>query len=130
MGFVAIGLPAVDTVGRPNAARRTARRTGIHVIRNLLILMIGIALLAPAAASAFDLEAALRELSPGYDASQSAELYAAQGGCMSLNEAIESVRGRSDVDRIISAETRGNTHHIRYVTKDGTVRTAKIRACT
>ena len=130
MWLVAIGLPAVETVGGLTAARRIVRRTGFTVIRNLFIAAASLVLLAPAAASAFDVEQALRELQPGYDASQSYEPFATQGGCMSLNDAIESVRSRGDVERIISAETKGNMHHIRYVTKDGTVRTAKIRACS
>ena len=50
---------------------------------------------------------------------------------MTLDQAIESVRRRGDVDRILSAETRRDgkreTHHIRYLTKDGKVKTAKIR---
>jgi hypothetical protein len=50
---------------------------------------------------------------------------------MTLDQAIESVRRRGDVDRILSAETRRDggreMHHIRYLTKDGKVKTAKIR---
>ena len=54
----------------------------------------------------------------------------AQGGGMTLDQAIDSVRRRGDVERIVSAETRveGNreVHYIRYMTKDGKVKTARI----
>lgn len=56
--------------------------------------------------------------------------FAAQRGAMSLSEAVESVRQRDDVERIISAETRvangRETHHIRAMTKDGKVKTFKV----
>ena len=56
--------------------------------------------------------------------------FAAQRGAMSLSEAVESVRQRGDVERIISAETRvangRETHHIRAMTKDGKVKTFKV----
>lgn len=52
----------------------------------------------------------------------------AQRGGLSLNEAVERIRGRSDVERVLSAETKvrngQETHYIKYMTKDGTVRTA------
>lgn len=52
----------------------------------------------------------------------------AQRGGLSLNEAIERVRNRGDVERVLSAETKvrngQETHYIKYMTKDGTVRTA------
>ncbi len=50
---------------------------------------------------------------------------------MTLDQAIESVRRRGDVDRILSAETRREgdreVHYIRYLTKDGKVKTRKVR---
>jgi len=53
-----------------------------------------------------------------------------QGGGMSLSDAIESVRRRGNVERIISAETRVSggreTHHIKVLTKDGLVKTYKV----
>jgi len=56
--------------------------------------------------------------------------FAAQRGAMSLSEAVESVRRRGDVERIISAETRvangRETHHIRAMTKDGKIKTFKV----
>ena len=53
-----------------------------------------------------------------------------QGGGMSLSEAIESVRRRGNVERIISAKTRVSggreTHHIKVLTKDGKVKTYTV----
>ena len=53
-----------------------------------------------------------------------------QRGGMSLNQAIESIRRRSDVDRVLSAETKVRNgqemHHVKYMTKNGTVKTAVI----
>lgn len=53
----------------------------------------------------------------------------AQGGGMTLNQAVEQVR-RQYGGRIVSAETRmeGNRemHHIRVVTDDGKVKTVKV----
>ena len=54
----------------------------------------------------------------------------AQRGGMTLSEAVESVRRRGDVERVISAETHNSNgrevHHIRVMTKDGKVTTFKI----
>ena len=94
--------------------------------RFLLISLIGV--LAPATATAFDLEASLQALHPQYELHRAADRSATQG-CMSLDEAIERVRRRGDVERILSAETRGDTHHVRYLTRDGKVKTQKFRSC-
>jgi hypothetical protein len=55
----------------------------------------------------------------------------AQGGGMSLSEAVESLRQRADVERVISAETRVSNgrevHHIRVMTRDGKVVTHKVQ---
>ena len=87
-------------------------------------------LLVPAAANAFDLEESLRQLHVQHQQAPKADLQVAKDG-MTLDQAIESVRRRGDVDRILSAETRRDggreTHYIRYLTKDGKVKTAKIR---
>ena len=49
---------------------------------------------------------------------------------MSLNEAVESVRRRGDVERVLSAETKveggREVHHIKVMTKNGTVRTIRV----
>ena len=98
--------------------------------RSIFISVIAALLLAPAAASAFDLEESLRQLHEQHRQSEQPELRVAKDG-MTLDEAIESVRRRGDVDRILSAETRRDgdreTHYIRYLTKDGKVKTAKVR---
>ena len=98
--------------------------------RLAFISLIAAVLLVPAAANAFDLEESLRELHVQHQQAPKADLQVAKDG-MTLDQAIESVRRRGDVDRILSAETRRDggreTHYIRYLTKDGKVKTAKIR---
>ena len=94
--------------------------------RFLLISLICV--LAPATAAAFDLEEDLQAAHPQYEQHRAADLSVMQG-CMSLDEAIDRVRRRGDVERILSAETRGDHHHIRYLTKDGKVKTQKFRSC-
>lgn len=98
--------------------------------RLTFISLIAAVLLVPAAANAFDLEESLRELHVQHQQAQKADLRVVKDG-MTLDQAIESVRRRGDVDRILSAETRRDggreTHYIRYLTKDGKVKTAKIR---
>lgn len=98
--------------------------------RLAFISLIAAVLLVPAAADAFDLEESLRELQVQHQQAQKQDLRVAKDG-MTLDQAIESVRRRGDVDRILSAETRRDggreTHYIRYLTKDGKVKTAKIR---
>ena len=100
------------------------------MIRLILISLIAVAFATPATASAFDLEESLRQLHVQHQQAWKPDLRAAKDG-MTLDQAIESVRQRGDVDRILSAETRREgdreTHHIRYLTKDGKVKTAKIR---
>ena len=65
----------------------------------------------------------------GYDDGSTFVL--AQGNCMSLSEAIESVRRRTG-GKVLSAETRvqggREVHHIK-VLKDGKVRTHKVNGC-
>ena len=55
-----------------------------------------------------------------------------QNDCMTLSEAVESVR-RSTDGRIVSAETKTkngrDVHHIKVLTKDGKVKTHKISGC-
>ena len=98
--------------------------------RLTFISLIAALLFVPAAANAFDLEESLRQLHPQYQQSWQRDLQATKDG-MTLDQAIESVRRRGDVDRILSAETRRDgdreTHYIRYLTKDGKVKTAKVR---
>ncbi len=98
--------------------------------RITFISVIAAVLLVPPAADAFDLEESLRQLHVQHQQAWQPDLRVAQDG-MTLDQAIESVRRRGDVDRILSAETRREggreTHHIRYLTKDGKVKTAKVR---
>jgi hypothetical protein len=100
------------------------------VTRLTFISLIAALLFVPAAANAFDLEESLRQLHPQYQQSWQRDLQATKDG-MTLDQAIESVRRRGDVDRILSAETRRDgdreTHYLRYLTKDGKVKTAKVR---
>jgi len=100
------------------------------VTRSIFISVVAALLLVPAAASAFDLEESLRQLHEQHRQSEQPDLRVAKDG-MTLDEAIESVRRRGDVDRILSADTRRDgdreMHHIRYLTKDGKVKTAKVR---
>lgn len=55
---------------------------------------------------------------------------ATQGNGMSLAQAVESVRRRGDVERVISAETKTSggrdVHYVRVMTKDGKVKTYKV----
>ncbi|MGI9224084.1 MAG: hypothetical protein ACR2QX_06370 [Woeseiaceae bacterium] len=95
----------------------------------LRILICSAVLFAPFAAQAFDLEESLKQLHEQYRMQETADIRVAQGG-MTLDQAIESVRRRGDFKRIVSAETRiernREVHRIRYMTKDGTVKTAQF----
>lgn len=81
-------------------------------------------------AAAFDLETDLKRLAQG-EPEQTQTLEVSQGNGMSLSQAVDSVRRRGNVERIVSAQTRvegdREVHHIRYMTKDGKVRTTKVR---
>ncbi|MDH3758963.1 MAG: hypothetical protein OEV10_11520 [Gammaproteobacteria bacterium] len=100
------------------------------MIRSILISLTAAVLLMPSAANAFDVEEALRQLHVQHQQAPRPDLRVAKDG-MTLDQAIESVRRRGDVDRILSAETRRDgdreTHYIRYLTKDGKVKTEKVR---
>lgn len=67
------------------------------------------------------------------EAGQGPNIYLAQGGCKSLNEAVEQLRRQYKKGRIISAETRTKSnkevHHIRVMV-DGKIRTIKINGCS
>lgn len=58
---------------------------------------------------------------------------ATQSNCTSLSQAVEQVRRRGNVERVISAETRVSggreVHHIKVLTKDGKVRTHTVNGC-
>ena len=83
--------------------------------------------IASSADAAFNLERFARD---GFLWTQdTAEVVPTQSG-MSLSQAVDSVRRRGDVERIISAQTRvrggREVHQIRYQTKDGKIRTESI----
>lgn len=56
-----------------------------------------------------------------------------QRNCTSLSQAVEQVRRRGNVERVISAQTRVSggreVHHIKVLTKDGKVRTHTVNGC-
>jgi hypothetical protein len=72
-----------------------------------------------------------RSLGRGVDGNLAEDVSTSQRDGMSLSQAVESIRRRGDVDRIVSAETKvqngREVHHIRYMTKDGKVRTARVQ---
>lgn len=86
----------------------------------LATMLLAAAAFLPLHADAFE---------PGDDTGS--PLVLAQGSCMSLSEAIESVRRRTG-GKVLSAETRvqgdREVHHIK-VLKDGKVRTHKVNGC-
>lgn len=113
--FVAIVMPSYDT-----------RR-----MRLLLTLLIVAALaLSSAPVAATDLEEVLKMQHRQYQGE--AVLQVAQSGCMSLSQAIESVR-RSTGGKVVGAETKvqggREVHHIRVLTKDGKVKTHTVNGC-
>lgn len=95
--------------------------------KRILQLLI---LLAFGQAAASDLESGLQTLGAGEPDRSATESYISQERGMSLSQAVDSVRRRPNVERIVSAETKveggREVHHIRYMTKDGKVRHAKI----
>ena len=96
-------------------------------MKSLIAIITCVLFALPAAA--FNLEADLKQLASGETVVEES-LVVAQDG-MSLSQAVDSVRRRGNVERIVSAQTRvegdREVHHIRYMTKDGKVRTAKVR---
>ena len=101
------------------------------LMRNLTVMAICLGILAlpvhAQARNAGDIVAA----SPGIDfGSDLPRLQIAQGGGLSLAEAIESVRRSGNVERVINAYTTVSggveTHYVKVLTKDGKVKTHKI----
>ena len=96
----------------------------------LILMMLGAAALLPLRADAFDLETNLKAQHVQYQGEPL--LQVAQSGCMSLSQAIESVRSRTG-GRVVSAETKVSNgrevHYIKVLTKDGTVKTHKVNGC-
>lgn len=108
MRLIAIGRTTHQT--QPNANHK------VTLMRSLLkILLLAIALGSPLMVQA--------------ESPHRAPIVLADGGCKSLNEAVEQVRRQYKNGRIISAETRVSggreVHHIRVMV-DGTVKTVKV----
>ena len=102
-------------------------------LRLTLLLTLLLAALPAANAHAYDLENALRELQPQVDKRIIRDYRVTQGGCKSLEDAIESIRRKTN-GRIISATTKVNkngreVHNIKVLTKDGKVKTHKVQGC-
>jgi uncharacterized membrane protein YkoI len=96
----------------------------------LTLLVLAAAAVLPLRADAFDLEANLRAQHVQYPGET--RLQVAQQNCMSLSEAIDSVRKRTG-GRVVSAETKvqggREVHYIKVLTPDGKVRTHKVDGC-
>jgi len=110
--FVAINSRAYDT----------------WCMRIILTLMaIAAVTLASQPALAFDLEANLKAQHVQYEGEP--EYRVAQSDGMTLSEAIESVRRRTN-GKVVSADTRvqggREVHYIKVLTKDGKVKTHKV----
>lgn len=90
------------------------------------LLLAGLALL-PTRSDAFDIERALKAQHVQYRGEPF--LSVAQTGGMTLAQAIESVRRRTN-GRVVSAETRvqggREVHYIKVLTKDGKVKTHTV----
>lgn len=106
--------------GRGNADRMT------HVLLRLTLLLI-------LAGSFLPLQADARSRIDASNAAFSVDATpyeVVQRDGMSLNQAIESVRRRGDVERVLGAETRveggREVHHIKVMTKNGTVKTVRV----
>jgi hypothetical protein len=105
-------------------------------MRNLTVLVISLGMLAlpvhayarAQARSAGDGVAATGAIESGLELPR---LQVMQGGGMNLAEAIESVRRGGNVERVINAYTTVSggveMHYIKVLTKDGKVKTHKIR---
>lgn len=102
------------------------------LMRNLTVLVISLGMLAlpvvTQARSTGDGVAATGAIESGLEMPR---LQVMQGGGMNLAEAIESVRRGGNVERVINAYTTVSggveTHYVKVLTKDGKVKTHKIR---
>ena len=96
----------------------------------LTVLALGAAAFLPLRADAYGSGNDLR--AGGVEHVGEAAFRVVKGNCMSLSEAIESVR-RQTGGKVISAETRiqggREVHHIKVLTKDGKVRTRRVSGC-
>lgn len=110
--FIAIKRPSYDTW-------RMRFALTIMVLAGLVFL--------PARSDAFDIEQTLKAQHVQYQGEQTFRV--AQQGGMTLAQAIESVRRRTN-GRVVSAETRvqggREVHYIKVLTKDGKVKTHTV----
>lgn len=103
--------------------------------RRLSGACVGLLLAFPAAAMVAPEHAVTGPAGPGGVESgvTAPPAHTVQNGCVSLSEAVERVRRRADVERVISAETRVSqgreVHYIRVMTRDGKVRTERVTGC-
>ena len=108
------------------AIKRRSYNTWRMRLALAILLLAGSALL-PIRSEAFDIEENLRALHVQYQP-ESTYRVAQQGG-MTLAQAIESVRRRTN-GRVVSAETRvqggREVHYIKVLTKDGKVKTHRV----
>ncbi len=90
------------------------------------LLLAGLVFL-PTRSDAFDLEQTLKAQHVQYQGEQTYST--AQQGGMSLSQAIESVRRKTN-GRVVSAETKvqggREVHYIKVLTKDGKVKTHRV----
>jgi uncharacterized membrane protein YkoI len=93
----------------------------------LTLLIFAVVALAPQQANAFELEESLKAQHAQYQ--HVAEMHTVQSDGMTLSQAIESVRKRTN-GKVVSAETRveggREVHHIKVLTKDGKVKTHRV----
>ena len=93
----------------------------------LTLLIFAVVALVPQSANAFELEENLKAQHVQYQ--HAAEMHTAQSNGMTLSQAIESVRKRTN-GKVVSAETRveggREVHHIKVLTKDGKVKTHRV----
>lgn len=94
------------------------------------MFLTGVLAALPVTVQAFEIEQTLCEFSvPYHDCDQQHFQITQNKDGMSLSEAIESIRRKTD-GRIVSAETKVSggreVHHIKVLTKDGKVRTHKV----
>ena len=120
----------MQSAGRPRTLAGGHERSANREmnVKSLTNIALAAALLLAGSVSAAELEETLAGIATG-SGGPVTQLGATQERGMTLSQAVESVRRRGNVERIVSANTRveggREMHHIRYMTKDGSVRTAK-----
>lgn len=121
-------------VGSADSSDKQLNSYGNNLVRFFTTLVVCLLALSPDASALSADEGTLPALTETPPAAPPAQLLLpAQQGCMSLNQAISSVRRQGNVKQIISADTRVSggreVHHIKFLTNDGRVRTRQIPGC-